>query len=172
MFRQKVLKERMKAANHRMDDLNCEKGKRSIFAFFFYSMIHELPQFWHRQIFSLVITVFSPPLDFFQTRFDIPSVQAAVKPLARLFMCPPKLLPYFLVLADDCWIEMVTWLLPHFVQNIFVPFSFPKLDIFYAFVQRKAISNTNHRRFALLNGQKPAALTKLIGAGESAEVVS
>lgn len=35
MFRQKVLKERMKAANHRMDDLNCEKGKRPIFVFDF-----------------------------------------------------------------------------------------------------------------------------------------
>lgn len=35
MFDQEIRKERMKAANHRMDDLNCEKDKRSIFAFDF-----------------------------------------------------------------------------------------------------------------------------------------
>ena len=126
----------------------------------FYSIIHELPQFWHKQTFSFVITVFSPPLDFFHTRFDIPSVQAAVNPLAMLFMCPPKPFPCFLVLVDACWIETVTLSLPHFGQNIFVPFSFPKVITFYAAIQWKTISDTNNQHFALFRRPKTGCFDK------------
>ena len=51
-------------------------------------------------------------------------------------------------------------------------FLLSKTAIFYASVQRKAISNTNHRRFALLNGQKLAVLTKKTGGNESTQILS
>ena len=84
----------------------------------FYLISHELPQFWQRQTFWFSNFVFSVPFDFFHTKFDIPSVQTAVSPLAALFMWPPNPTPCFFVFPATCCIVIVTFSLPQLGQTI------------------------------------------------------
>src|SRR5699024_3504628 len=51
------------------------------------------PQSWRREVVTYLVLVLWVPLDFFQTRLDIPRVHNAGMVRAVLFMLPPRPVP-------------------------------------------------------------------------------
>lgn len=76
------------------------------------------PQSWHTATETCLNLLFELPLDFFHTRFDIPSVETAVIPRIALFVCPIS--PVLLCVALELvWIISIRVLAEwHFGQCI------------------------------------------------------
>src|SRR5699024_7827105 len=58
-----------------------------------YFIFQSLPQSWQRAVLTFLVLVLWVPLDFFQTRLDIPRVPHAVMVRAVLCMLPPRPVP-------------------------------------------------------------------------------